>query len=51
MQKHGLKILIRNPNSFTPICDSYQNKSLVLGRDSEENARQIAQFSSRDAEV
>lgn len=45
---------IRDPSSYTPILNEYSNgipKSLMLGRDDDENKRQIAQFSHRDAEI
>lgn len=48
LKKFGLRYHIRNPNSFTPIRDS--KKSLLLGMDMDENQREIAQFSQRDAE-
>lgn len=48
-QKHGLKFYVRDPNSFTPIIGS--NQSLLLGRDHEENRKEIAKFSVKDAEV
>jgi len=40
--------------SFTPVLGRDDNKrpaSLILGSDSAENARQIAQFSQKDARV
>ena len=49
LQKHGLKVYLRNPNSFTPLRGTDQ--SLLLGNDMRENEKQIAQFSVRDAEV
>ena len=54
MQKYGLKVYIRDPSSYTPILNEYSNgipKSLMLGRDNDENKRQIAQFSPQDAEI
>ena len=53
-QKHGLKIIPRNTTSFTPILspgDKTGPTSLTLGSDSTENARHIAQFSQKDAQV
>ena len=49
LKRHGLKVHLRNPDSYTPCLRS--GKSLLLGRDMEENRRQIAKFSSHDAEV
>ena len=49
LKRHGLKVYLRNPDSYTPCRDSKQ--SLLLGRDMHDNRRQIAQFSTRDAEV
>ncbi len=46
LRKHGLRILPRNPSSFTPTQDG---RSLMLGPDRAFNQQQIAQFSSRDA--
>ncbi len=47
LNDHGLKILPRNPSSFTPLPDG---RSLLLGSDTAANQREIAQFSQRDAE-
>lgn len=44
----GYKVLARNPSSFTPFANG---RSLMLGPDSDLNRRQIAQFSSRDADA
>ncbi len=44
---YGLRILERNPSSFTPFPDG---RSLLLASDSEQNQREISTFSSRDAE-
>ena len=49
LQKHGLKVYLRDPDSYTPVLGS--KKSLTLGKDGLENRRQIAQFSAKDAEV
>lgn len=46
LKEYGLRILPRNPSSFTPLPDG---RSLTLGPDGETNRRQIAQFSQRDA--
>lgn len=45
---HGLEILPRNPSSFTPLPDG---RSLLLGPNAALNARQIAQFSTADADA
>jgi len=53
-QKHGLKIIPRNTTSFTPILNAEGKRepaSLTLGADAAEDARQIAQFSKKDAQV
>ena len=44
---YGLSILPRNPSSFTPLLDG---RSLLLGSDEEASRREIAKFSSQDAE-
>eukprot|EP00058_Branchiostoma_floridae_P022469 XP_002607959.1 hypothetical protein BRAFLDRAFT_74908 [Branchiostoma floridae] len=52
--RHGLKVYLRDPNSFTPLLEpdgTGQFRSLLLGKDLKENQRQIAQFSQRDAEI
>ena len=49
MQRHGLKVYFRNPNSYTPVLNT--NKYLLLGNDMLENRKQIAKFSVKDAEV
>ena len=48
LKPHGLKILPRNPSSFTPLLDG---RSLLLGSDMGSNQREIAKFSERDAEA
>ncbi len=48
LKENGLKILPRNPSSFTPMADG---RHLILGPDQRENQRQIAKFSERDAEA
>lgn len=54
-QKYGLKVYLRDPNSYTPLIKpgglDGKARSLLLGRDAEENVRQIAQFSKKDSEV
>ncbi|CAC5377461.1 Pyridine nucleotide-disulfide oxidoreductase domain-containing protein 2 [Mytilus coruscus] len=55
LKKYGLKVYLRDPNSYTPLIKpgglNGQARSLLLGRDTEENVRQIAQFSKKDAEM
>ena len=48
LAQYGLHILPRNPSSFTPLLDG---RSLLLGPDRRQNAREIAKFSRRDAEA
>ncbi len=48
LERHGLKVYRREPSSFTPILG--EKASLTLGGDAEENRRQIARFSERDAD-
>ncbi|KAF3439341.1 hypothetical protein FNV43_RR17618 [Rhamnella rubrinervis] len=48
LARHGLKLLKRNPSSFTPCLDgSY----LLLGPDKELNYTEISKFSTRDADL
>lgn len=47
LKEYGLKILPRNPSSFTPLLDG---RSLLLGPDMAACQREIAKFSPRDAE-
>ncbi|RUS81295.1 hypothetical protein EGW08_010937 [Elysia chlorotica] len=55
LKKYGLKIYLRNPSSYTPLAEpgglDGKAKSLLLGREGQENARQIAQFSQKDAKA
>lgn len=48
MEKHGLKMLARNPSSFTPCLDG---KYLLLGPDKELNRSEISKFSVNDADA
>ncbi|NGY06749.1 phytoene desaturase family protein [Solimonas terrae] len=48
LARHGYKVLPRNPSSFTPLPDG---RSLLMGPDAELNRREIAKFSTRDAEA
>jgi len=45
--RRGLRLLTRDPFSFTPLPDG---PGLLLGSDAEANARSISRFSVRDAE-
>jgi len=53
LKKHGLKVHLRDPSSYTPIRPDLISengpRSLVLGGCPEENKKQIAQFSAADA--
>uniref|UniRef100_A0A0D9R0F9 Pyridine nucleotide-disulfide oxidoreductase domain-containing protein 2 n=1 Tax=Chlorocebus sabaeus TaxID=60711 RepID=A0A0D9R0F9_CHLSB len=55
LKKHGLRLHLRNPYSFTPMLQegagSKVPRSLLLGTDMAENQKQIAQFSRKDAQV
>ncbi|MGE3315337.1 MAG: phytoene desaturase family protein [Planctomycetaceae bacterium] len=48
LAKHGYRVLPRTPSSFTPLEDG---RHLFLGRDQDFNCREIARFSSRDADA
>ncbi len=48
LKEHGLKILPRNPSSYTPLLDG---RSLTLGPDEALCREEIAKFSYRDAEA
>ena len=49
LQKHGLKVYLRDPDSYTPHLET--RKYLLLGSDDAEKKKQIAKFSVRDASV
>ncbi|XP_072661853.1 pyridine nucleotide-disulfide oxidoreductase domain-containing protein 2 isoform X3 [Canis lupus baileyi] len=53
--KHGLRLHLRNPYSFTPMLEESMGskvpRSLLLGTDMAENQKQIAQFSRKDAQA
>ncbi|XP_013392053.1 pyridine nucleotide-disulfide oxidoreductase domain-containing protein 2 isoform X2 [Lingula anatina] len=54
LKKHGLKVYLRDPNSYTPVLGATKDsscRSLILGRDASANYRQIAQFSKKDADA
>jgi phytoene dehydrogenase-like protein len=48
LSEFGYRVLPRNPSSFTPLEDG---RSLLLGPDRDANRREIAKFSTRDAEA
>ncbi|GCC34749.1 pyridine nucleotide-disulfide oxidoreductase domain-containing protein 2 [Chiloscyllium punctatum] len=54
LKKHGLKVHIRNPSSFTPMLEDGVGgkppRSLLMGNTMEETQKQIAQFSVKDAQ-
>ncbi|KAM8911777.1 pyridine nucleotide-disulfide oxidoreductase domain-containing protein 2 isoform 1-T1 [Lycaon pictus] len=55
LKKHGLRLHLRNPYSFTPMLEESMGskvpRSLLLGTDMAENQKQIAQFSRKDAQA
>ncbi|XP_046508421.1 pyridine nucleotide-disulfide oxidoreductase domain-containing protein 2 [Equus quagga] len=55
LKKHGLRLHLRNPYSFTPLLEegtgSKVPRSLLLGTDMVENQKQISQFSPQDAQA
>ncbi|XP_074295215.1 uncharacterized protein LOC141623074 isoform X1 [Silene latifolia] len=48
LERHGLKMLRRNPSSFTPCLDG---RYLLLGADKELTHSEISKFSQRDADA
>ncbi|MEO1973942.1 MAG: NAD(P)/FAD-dependent oxidoreductase, partial [Pirellulaceae bacterium] len=48
LAQYGLKILPRDPSSFTPLLEG---RYLLLGNDERKNQDEIGKFSSRDAEA
>lgn len=48
LERHGMKLLKRNPSSFTPCLDG---RYLLLGPDKELNHAEISKFSNKDAEA
>src|SRR5947199_4453752 len=48
LANYGFAVLERNPSSFSPFLDG---RYLFLGADQAMNVREIAKFSSRDAEA
>ncbi|XP_064319997.1 pyridine nucleotide-disulfide oxidoreductase domain-containing protein 2 isoform X2 [Phalacrocorax carbo] len=52
LQQHGLRVLPRDPYSFTPLLeDRSPPRSLLLGHDMAQTQQQIAQFSQKDAQI
>ncbi|XP_036994876.2 pyridine nucleotide-disulfide oxidoreductase domain-containing protein 2 isoform X2 [Artibeus jamaicensis] len=55
LKKHGLKLHLRDPYSFTPLLEEGAGgklpRSLLLGNDMAENQKQIARFSQKDAQA
>nr|XP_047916591.1 pyridine nucleotide-disulfide oxidoreductase domain-containing protein 2 isoform X2 [Anser cygnoides] len=52
LRRHGLRVLPRDPYSFTPLLeDRSPPRSLLLGHDMAQTQRQIAQFSQKDAQA
>jgi phytoene dehydrogenase-like protein len=47
LRDHGYEVLPRDPSSFTPLPDG---QSLLMGPDAELTRKEIAKFSTRDAE-
>jgi len=48
LKRHGLKLLGRDPDSFTPLHDG---RYLMLQRDNAANIAEISKFSRRDARL
>ncbi|XP_013880847.1 pyridine nucleotide-disulfide oxidoreductase domain-containing protein 2 [Austrofundulus limnaeus] len=55
LKKHGLKVYMRNPHSFTPMLEDGVKgappRSLTLGTDLTNNQNEIVKFSKKDAEA
>ncbi|XP_036402776.1 pyridine nucleotide-disulfide oxidoreductase domain-containing protein 2 [Megalops cyprinoides] len=55
LKKHGLKVYMRNPYSFTPMLEEgvggHPPRSLLLGSDLEKNMLEIGKFSENDAKA
>ncbi|KAF6036446.1 PYROXD2 [Bugula neritina] len=56
LKKYGLKLHMRDPNSFTPMLEDSSPstgvpRSLLIGSDHSKTYQQIAQFSAKDAEA
>ena len=54
LKRHGLKIYLRDPSSYTPLLPRYQSPggptSLTLGMDHAKNCEELCKFSVRDAQ-
>ena len=56
LQKYGLKVYLRDPNSFTPMLEEPDPstgvpRSLLIGSDHKLTHQQISKFSKKDADV
>ncbi|XP_054687822.1 pyridine nucleotide-disulfide oxidoreductase domain-containing protein 2 isoform X3 [Grus americana] len=52
LQQHGLRVLPRDPYSFTPLLEDRSSpRSLLLGHNMTQTQQQIAQFSQKDAQA
>lgn len=55
VQKHGLKVYMRDPYSFTPMLEDgvggQPPRSLLLGADLAMTQKEISKFSEKDAKV
>ncbi|XP_050161371.1 pyridine nucleotide-disulfide oxidoreductase domain-containing protein 2 isoform X3 [Myiozetetes cayanensis] len=52
LERYGLRVLPRDPYSFTPLLeDRSPPRSLLLGHNMAQNQQQIAQFSQKDAQA
>ncbi len=55
VQKHGLKVYMRDPYSFTPMLEDGVRgrppRSLMLGADLAKTQQEIGKFSEKDAKV
>ena len=48
LKRHGFEMLPRSPSSFTPLPDG---RYLLMGPDKEMTRREVARFSTKDAET
>lgn len=55
VQKHGLKVYMKDPHAFTPMLEEgvkgQPPRSLLLGNNLAENQKEIGKFSKKDAKV
>uniref|UniRef100_A0A8B9LEZ4 Pyridine nucleotide-disulfide oxidoreductase domain-containing protein 2 n=1 Tax=Astyanax mexicanus TaxID=7994 RepID=A0A8B9LEZ4_ASTMX len=55
LQKHGLKVYLRDPHAFTPLLEEgvkgQPPRSLLLGNDLKKNQQEIGKFSEKDAKI